>query len=212
MHILCSGTPDEARGFLPYLVKEKDEAESVLETATRFNSDTFADQMRCNPILIVFWSQLQGSRLRLHHFTILPCNFADLSKGAEDVSEASKQRLQYTGNIPRSSFSSMRIVSQGFNDTISISLEEKSDFNRGSNSFDQGQSSLPPWTVVMRCLYPLICASNFKTVPAPIQQRTHALIRTLATDLRIQQASRARHMNDHWKMLVLAEWTLGCED
>jgi hypothetical protein len=214
MQILRSGTPDEARDFLPYLVKEMGEAVNILDGVMRSNLDTFADQMRSNPILIAFWAHCQGSQLRLQHSTILLCNFADqgLSNGGGDASEANVLRLQHTNHIRRASFRGLRNVAQGLNHTISTGLGENSDSDEGSDSLDQAQPRLPPWTVVMRCLYPLICASQFRTIPTPVQERTRTLLQTLATDLRIQQALRARRINDPWKMPVSAEWTLGCED
>jgi hypothetical protein len=214
MHILCFGTPDEARGFLPFLVKGLDEAVNVLGGVMRSNLDTFADQMRSNPILIAFWAHCQGSQLRLLHCTILLCNFADqgLNDGDGDASEANIPTLEPTDQIRRASFREVRNVAQGINYTISTALGEKSDSDEGSDSLYQARPRLPPWTVVMRCLYPLICASHFKTVPFQVQQRTRAILRTLATDLRIRQAVRAQKINDPWKMSVSAEWTPGCED
>ena len=131
------------------------------------NLDTFADQMRSNPIVIAFWAHCQGSQLRLQHCTILLCNFADqgLSMGVGDASEVNVPRIQHTEYIRRASFRGMRKVAQGLNHTISSALREKSDSDEAEASMDQAQPRLPPWTVVMRCLYPLICASQFETVP-----------------------------------------------
>jgi hypothetical protein len=215
MHILCFERPHDACNFIPLLVKDMDRATDILHERIQKHSEPFADQMRNNPVSISFWANCQGVRLKLRHCMILLCNLAEqgLGNASPDAPEADTPRLRYIDRTRRDSFRAMRSAAQDTTGVISAALGEQPPSDTGSDIDSRViDPRLPPWTVAIRLLYPLICAAQFQTVPPPVRQRARILLRVIATDLGIQQGLRAQRINDPWKMPVSAEWTVGCED